>query len=443
MLSKLLYVIERGIEQLVSNSKLLFIAVVLFVFPLLFIVVLEGFYAVSQSIVERSESEQIDVLHDSISALLDSSDDSLRVVVASLSENNPDIQTITVLQELTPDTAEILIDTTGLEVGATSSIATTLRLGAVTPGQTFAIPVELESGRGMQAVRYIQKDSDSFFIFTEHLQQVNYSILEQRKLNTYLLLSLILVFMVGLAYWIYKQTDWQQRYMVLHSSLKERDLFTNMIAHEFRTPLTAIKGYASFLKEAELSEENERYVGVIGDSAQRLVLLVNDFLEVARIQSGKMKLELTTVDVNVVISEVAESLRGEASEKSLELLVEPAVKSVAMQADRNRLIQVITNVVSNAIKYTDTGTVTISTEIDRRNVTVRVQDTGMGISMEDQARIFKPFSRVGGVEKTATTGTGLGMWITKQMVELMNGVIAVESIKGVGTHVLLHFKQDA
>jgi len=442
MLSKLLYVIERGIEQLLSNSKLLFIAGVLFIFPLLFIVVLEGFYSVSQSIVERSESEQVDVLHDSISALLDGSNDSLRLVVTSLAQNNPEIQTITVLQELAPDTAQILVDTTGVEVGATTSIATTLRLGAVTPGQTFAIPVELENGRGMQAVRYIENSNSSFFIFTEHLQEANYSVLEQRKQNTYLLLSLILIFMIGLAYWIYKQTDWQQRYKVLKSSLKERDLFTNMIAHEFRTPLTAIKGYASFLKEADLSEENDRYVGVIGDSAQRLVLLVNDFLEVARIQSGKMKLEMMDVNIGEVVGEVAESLQGEAAEKGLELIFKPAAQALFMQADRNRLIQVVTNVVSNAIKYTDTGTVTLTVERDRRGLTIRVQDTGMGISMEDQARIFKPFSRVGGVEKTATTGTGLGMWITKQMVELMNGVIAVESIKGVGTHVLLHFKHD-
>jgi signal transduction histidine kinase len=215
-----------------------------------------------------------------------------------------------------------------------------------------------------------------------------------------------------------------------------------MIAHEFRTPLTAIKGYASFLQESQsLTKDELRFVDTIRESTERLVLLVNDFLEVARIQSGKMKIEAKQLDIRSVISKVVESLDTGAAQKGLRLVYTPGLKPQLLITDQNRLIQILTNIISNSIKYTKVGTVEISCEESRNGLTVRIKDTGMGITADDQQKLFAPFSRVGGVEHTTTTGTGLGMWITKQLVELLGGTIAIESIKEVGTHVVIHFKR--
>jgi signal transduction histidine kinase len=253
-------------------------------------------------------------------------------------------------------------------------------------------------------------------------------------------LSLIFTFLIALAYWIHRQADWERQYHQLHTTLKERDLFSNMIAHELRTPLTAIKGYASFLQESpNLDTEEQRYADTIRESAERQVLLVNDFLEIARIQSGKMKIEPTQVDVNKTIPSIVETLQPEATAKQLQLIYTPALQTQPLVTDENRLVQVLTNIITNSIKYTDTGTVEVTCEATRAGIAIRVKDTGMGISAEDQKKLFAPFARVGGVEHTSTSGTGLGMWITKQMIELLGGSINVESIKGVGTHVVLQF----
>jgi signal transduction histidine kinase len=227
----------------------------------------------------------------------------------------------------------------------------------------------------------------------------------------------------------------------LYTTLKERDLFSNMIVHEFRTPLTAIKGYSSFLQDSQtLSGEERRYADTIRESAERLVLLVNDFLEIARIQSGKMKIEPANIDIRNSIQLLVDSLKKEAEQKDLQLVYTQALQPQLLRTDQNRLVQVLTNIVSNSIKYTDTGTVEISCVETKSGVTIRVQDTGTGISAEDQQKLFTPFARLGGVEHTTTTGTGLGMWITRQMIQFLEGSISVESIKGVGTHVIMHFE---
>jgi len=248
--------------------------------------------------------------------------------------------------------------------------------------------------------------------------------------------------LIGLAYWINHQSDWEKRHNKIKTTLDERDLFTTMIAHEFRTPLTAIKGYASFLQESTtMSPEEIRFADTIRESAERLVLLVNDFLEIARIQSGKLTIETKPVDVRTQIQTVTTSLAEEANTKGLQLIYTPNLQPQILVTDANRFVQILTNIVSNSIKYTDQGTVEISCELERSGLIIRIKDTGMGISAEDQKRLFAPFARVGGVDKTTTTGTGLGMWITKQMIELLHGTIAVESIKDVGTHIVLRFKQ--
>lgn len=447
MLSRLLFAIERGWKTAFSNGKLIFLTVVLFIFPLLFVVVLERFYTVAAVNVESAEQQRIGAMHDSVESLLRldlQRDDLVGEVIESVASENSDISKFRVYQDIGGDVVQIMATDQQTEYGATSTIAEVLKIGRLNEGVGYSVQLQDNSGRIIQAVRYVEVGDKKLYIFSEHARGTFDTLLAKRKLDAYLLLSLIFVFMIGLAYWINRQTDWEKSYNKLSDTLKERDLFSNMIAHEFRTPLTAIKGYASFLQESKtLSADESRYADTIRDSAERLVLLVNDFLEVARIQSGRMKLEFSEIDVRDVITEVSESLQGKATEKELNLVYTPGLSPQLLVVDRNRFVQVLTNIISNSIKYTNSGTVEISAEETRKGITIRVKDTGMGISAEDQQKLFAPFSRVGGVEKTTTTGTGLGMWITKQLVELLHGTIAVESIKNVGTHVVLQFERKA
>lgn len=442
MISRLLYAIERGWQRLLANGKLLFLAVILFVFPLLFVVVLEQFYKVAATNIETAEQQRVGAIHDAAKAIAFADSTSVRDFLLAVSAANSDITKFRLYEVLDDQTIVIISSIDERELGATSTPAGALTTSRINPGETFSVQLRNSQGRLIQAATVISDGATERFVFSEHTRGSFDTLLLQRKLDAYLLLSLVFVFLIALAYWINRQTDWEKRHKHLESNLKERDLFSNMIAHEFRTPLTAIKGYASFLQESKtITPEERRYADTVRESAERLVLLVNDFLEVARIQSGKMKIEPTPVDVRTVLQSVVAALASQAAEKGLQLIYVAAPQAQIITTDHNRLVQVMTNIVSNSIKYTEQGTVEIDCAEDRRGLTIRVKDTGMGITADDQKKLFAPFSRVGGVEKTATTGTGLGMWITKQLVEVLGGTIAIESIKGVGTHVVLHFKR--
>jgi len=217
-----------------------------------------------------------------------------------------------------------------------------------------------------------------------------------------------------------------------------KDLFTHMIAHELRAPLTTMRGYASMIRERETSDgDTKKNALEIERAAERLVGIVSDLLDIARIQSGKMDIAREPFHLSGTIRAVVEALHPSAHEKNIHIAIDDPKGTVQMKGDEKRIFQVLTNIVSNAIKYTNKGTVTISVLELRDRMEIRIKDTGMGISAHDQQKMFAPFFRVEGKETAAITGTGLGLWVTKQLIEHMGGSIGVESIKGIGTHVVI------
>jgi signal transduction histidine kinase len=216
-----------------------------------------------------------------------------------------------------------------------------------------------------------------------------------------------------------------------------KDLFTNMIAHELRAPLTAIRGYASLLEEKTPTESDKQHAIRIKESSERMLLILTDLLDVARIQSGKLAIEKKETDVSLVVAKVVAELQVTAREKHIELIQENDTHSCIVMSDSKRLQQVFTNIINNAIKYTQQGSITVSITQVHAFIEIRVKDTGMGIAFEDQKRLFAPFFRVSSTDVSNITGTGLGMWITKELIELLGGSVSVESIKGVGTHVIV------
>jgi signal transduction histidine kinase len=138
---------------------------------------------------------------------------------------------------------------------------------------------------------------------------------------------------------------------------------------------------------------------------------------------------------------VIEALQPTAKERNLTLSFHKLAVPVVLTTDTKRLYQILQNLISNSLKYTKEGSVEVTLDVAPRAISIRIKDTGMGISADDQKKLFEPFGRVGGVDKSTITGTGLGMWITKQLAEALKGAVTVESIKDVGTHVVLVFKR--
>ena len=427
------------------NSRLLLVGILVFVFPLLFVWITQNFFDTAYSNIDSSQKQRVSMLHDSIQVVLqtvENTDAVLPQLMEQYLSENADISKIRIVE---PESTGMLITYSfnPQEVGTyvvSDSLFKNLPLSSA--DSAFIYPTNINGVRTWQVFSSVKSADVSYVIFSEHTFALIDSVMLARQQLSYLGLTAIFLFLIVLAYWLNKQVQWEKRHQKLAKQMEDRDLFSNMIAHEFRAPLTAIKGYASFLEESEtLENENKRFAGNIRISAERLVLLVNDFLEVARLQSGKIKFQEETVDVRDVLLQVTEDLQITATNKDLHLVFEYPPQPILMQTDSARLTQIITNILSNSIKYTESGVIELECQQKAAQLTIRIKDTGMGISAEDQKKLFAPFMRVGGVDKTVITGTGLGMWITKQLVTLLGGDIAVESIKGVGTHVVITFDQ--
>ncbi len=437
-------ILERGAETMRSNSRLLLVAVLLFVFPLLFVWITQGFFITAYDNINTSEKHRVGIIHDSISTIIKTLPEygpTLNVLINKYVSENPDISKIRIVDK--DENGFIIISATDDTLIGTyeKSDQAYRSLPLSASGEAFIVETVISEVRAWQVFSGVELADNQLYIFSEHKFDLIDSVMAARKQQSYLGLTAIFIFLIVLAYWLNRQVSWEKSSNQLAEQLKERDLFSNMIAHEFRSPLTAIKGYASFLQESEnLSKEEFRFASNIRNSAERLVILVGDFLEVARLQAGKLKIDKADVDIRNVLISVSEDLKVMAEDKGLRLKYVPDKKPVIMNTDKARLMQVFTNIISNAIKYTDSGVVELECIGTPREVTILVKDSGMGISADDQQKLFTPFSRVGDVDNTQITGTGLGMWITKQLVALLDGTIGVESIKGVGTHIVITFK---
>jgi signal transduction histidine kinase len=444
MMSKLRKVLKDGFTILRGSNRLLFVAVLLFVFPLLFLYTTNTFIETAERNIETAEKRQVGILHDAISVLLSTygaTPELTREFLAVQKRETPDVTEIRITKK-DPQGYRILESYDEEKVSSYESVTDMYAVAQPNANTSLIFPFVQSGSRTWQAVRSITVGDETFYIVSEHSFKTIDTVLQARKQQAYLTLTAIFAFLIALAYWFGRQIDWHKRYDALSVKMSERDLFTNMIAHEFRTPLTAIRGYSSFLAESQtISEKEKTFVDAVQQSTGRLLALVNDFLEVARIQSGKMNLEKQVVDVQSTILAVVQALQPIAKERNLELTFHALAVPVALTTDTKRLYQVLQNLISNSLKYTESGSVEVTLDLSPKVVSIRIKDTGMGISAEDQQKLFAPFSRVGGVEHTKITGTGLGMWITKQLVEALGGTITVESIKGVGTHVVMAFRR--
>lgn len=226
-------------------------------------------------------------------------------------------------------------------------------------------------------------------------------------------------------------------HMILERS---KDEFFSIASHELRTPLTAIRGNTALLKQYyadKLDDSNfSEMVGDIHEASVRLIEIVNDFLSVSRLEQGKMKFDILRVDLARSIIEVIEELKNQANEKNIYLKFEIG-SAVWVMADKNKLKEVLVNLIGNAIKFTDSGGISVEVnEVGQDQVKAVVSDTGMGIPFAQRGLLFRKFQQAGQniVTRDATRGTGLGLYISKLLVEGMGGQIKLESSEeGKGT----------
>ncbi|HEY0061903.1 MAG TPA: CHASE domain-containing protein [Telluria sp.] len=215
--------------------------------------------------------------------------------------------------------------------------------------------------------------------------------------------------------------------------------FVANMSHEIRTPMNAVLGITHLLGKTALAPEQRKYLDMIRNSGQSLLGIINDVLDFSKVEAGRMELAPETFELNSVLNMCASMMAVHAGSKELELVVsaQPQLPP-RLFGDALRLQQVLTNLTSNAIKFTDSGAVALfAEEAGREGSTVRirfvVRDTGIGIDAEQQVRLFSPFTQADASMTRRFGGTGLGLTITKSMVELMGGTIEMHSTPGEGS----------
>jgi signal transduction histidine kinase len=222
-------------------------------------------------------------------------------------------------------------------------------------------------------------------------------------------------------------------YREIEQLSKLRSEFVSIVSHEFRTPLTGIQGFSEMMRDENLAlPEMREYAGDINKDARRLARLITDMLDLDRMESGRMTLNSHPVDLNRIVAETAAQFRLSAVDHPIELHLD--VRLPELLGDSDRLTQVVTNLVSNAIKYSPAGgRVEIQTTRAERTVLLTVRDHGMGIPAEHLEKIFDRYSRVETTETRAIQGTGLGLPIVRQIVQLSEGQVWATSESGRGS----------
>ena len=224
-----------------------------------------------------------------------------------------------------------------------------------------------------------------------------------------------------------------QEKLIVENSLKFRSDFLASMSHEIRTPVNGIMGLSEILLDSELDTEQESKVQNILDASKDLRSIVNDVLNLSELEAGKVIMKKERFQVSDLIETIAERYEPEATAKNLALSFQTLSSELEVNTDRRRLTQVLSNLVRNAIKFTNKGGVSVSVKSTNNRLRFEVKDTGPGIPESDKEKLFQDFSQLNHTTAQNLEGTGLGLSISKKLVQLLGGEIGVESTFGLGS----------
>lgn len=439
MIGRILKIWKTATVYVASHLHILIVLVLLFVFPFLFIYSGQQFLDAGRANQERLQKDRISTLHDAFELLITTLPEASGVwqeQTDKIVSNESEIS-LFVIQKREGNVLHTVAASDETIVGATSTLTDWHTGAAVRPETTMVYKVSNKNSNDWYTYRLVQTTAgEEYFIASIHSMLGVEQLFAARERTAYWSLLFVYLLVGALAVWHYFLTDFKRLYEVERERNQVKDRFFYTVAHELRSPLTAIKGFSSLQTETKSSEEIQTYAKKIQTTSKRTLLLIDDLLDVARIQSGKLSLSPKQLKLYDVVLSVVAELEPVATKQNLKLNNHVS-KDEEVFADQDRFKQVLVNLVNNSLKYTKDGSITITAETKRLQVEIRIADTGTGIESSDQRKLFTPFFRTHSADSGSVVGTGLGMWITQELIRQMQGTIGVESIKDVGTHVVV------
>ncbi|MFY9329953.1 MAG: response regulator [Georgfuchsia sp.] len=303
-------------------------------------------------------------------------------------------------------------------------------IGSINPAALLAVPVTYREQRlGVLVLASIAPLSEQDRTFIEHIADqlgVALNNLKQFKDLKYLTEQLR-----------ERSNEINRKNLQLEEANRTKSEFLANMSHELRTPLNAIIGFSEALKDGLMGklEENQReYIKDIYTSGEHLLLLINDILDLAKVEAGKMTMELEPVSVNAVLQNSLSMVKEKALNQNLKLALDTDAEMPVIVADVRKLKQIVYNLLSNAVKFTpDGGSISLSAHRVDDMLEIAVTDTGIGIAPEDQARLFRPFTQIDSTLSRQYQGTGLGLSMVKRLAELHGGNVELDSEVGKGS----------
>jgi signal transduction histidine kinase len=449
--------LKKGVKKVKDNPQLIYTIVVAIFIAISFLFMANRFMNIANEAQERLINVRIGSLQDAFVSFAQdkiSDPEYLNKKIKEIVKTNETIKSFkVVVKEIIndPETASTLViykiiaSNNQEEVGQRDEqVQFIFSLASGDPAYSVTTIFKENEERMFKTTRAITDEQGKILgvvITTQTLSLADIAIEADIK-NSQIILIVVIILIMLLFLRHSKIIDYMDLYKKLKGVDQLKDDFISMASHELRTPLSIIRGYAEFAKEApELSTETKDYISKIDISTKELDSLVADILDVSRIEQGRMSFEFEKINPKELIEQIVNSLVIPAKDKGLSISFDKSAveEKDFTNVDVNRLKQILVNLVGNAVKYTNQGEVKVRQYKEKKYLYIRISDTGIGMTEEEKKRLFEKFYRIRTKETENIRGTGLGLWITAQMIKQMNGNISVESIKGVGSHFIVSF----
>jgi signal transduction histidine kinase len=443
MFSALIEGFKKGVKRVRENPQLLYSVITAVIIFFAFVFIAYQFTKIALDAQERLINVRVGSIQDTFAQFVIPEIDNQPYVtekMQNIQKSNETIKDFKIIK-MTSEGYQIFASINQDEVGTLDTKNTFLyRLASADPAHSFTQEYALDT-RFYQTVRALTDSSGSvigIIYTTQSLSEADKSINDNIR-NSIIIFAFVVLLVMVLFFRHSKIIDYTVLYKQLKGVDEMKDDFISMASHELKTPLTLIRGYAEYVGESkDINETDKGYVSKIIGASGRLSSLIEDILNVSRLEQGRMKFEMAPLDPDSVVKEVFDSFADAAKGKGITLVSEYSVP-VFINVDKDRLQQVVINLIGNAIKYTQKGEVKVRTYVENERYFLRVSDSGIGISADEQKNLFTKFYRVRSEQTKDIDGTGLGLWITEHITRKMNGMVAVESIEGVGSHFIVSF----